>query len=207
MAQEGTNPNQTTRPQNRHHNSSSKRPPRNLNPLQRGIQDFITSNLPRETLSKHGLIPETLLSHLPKRFTVYEPLLLLPVNALTTPPAWSTLYKELTTRQRQTLYATLVKAFSRTGVTHVAINAPIALTDTQGSENRMRSPAGLIPLYGDFGPVSSSGTEAQPTAEDLQRAFWVRTMQNHGIVQIWAPLYTMFSRGNITEKARLLGQG
>jgi tRNA wybutosine-synthesizing protein 2 len=32
-------------------------------------------------------------------------------------------------------------------------------------------------------------------------------MQNQGILQIWAPLYTMFSRGNITEKARILGQG
>ncbi|KAB8073999.1 S-adenosyl-L-methionine-dependent methyltransferase [Aspergillus leporis] len=194
----------TNRPTNRSH--KGKRPPRNLNPLQRGIQEFVSNNLSPETLSKHGLFPETLLSHLPKRFTVYEPMLLLPVNALSTPPAWSALYNELSSSQRVALYASLVKSFSRTGVTHVAINTPIALTDTQGSENRMRSPAGLIPLYGDFGTMSLS-RDGQPTEVDLQRAFWVRTMQNHGIVQIWAPLYTMFSRGNITEKARILGQG
>ncbi|KAJ5152389.1 hypothetical protein N7492_010684 [Penicillium capsulatum] len=92
----------------------------------------------------------------------------------------------------------------------MAINAPIALTSTQGQENRMRSPAGLIPLYGDFGDSSlalPTGEDAQPAAKDLQNTLWVRTVQNQGIIQIWAPLYTMFSRGNVTEKARILGQG
>ncbi|KAE8394066.1 S-adenosyl-L-methionine-dependent methyltransferase [Aspergillus alliaceus] len=178
-----------------------------LNPLQRGIQDFVAQTLPPEALSKYGLSNETLHSHLPKRFTVYEPLLLLPVNAFTTPAPWSALYRDLTNAQREALYASLVQAFSRMGVTHVAINAPIAPTDTQGHENRMRSPAGLVPLYGDFGPVAPSHGDGQPTDSDLKKAFWVRTMQNHGIVQVWAPLYTMFSRGNVTEKARVLGQG
>lgn len=49
--------------------------------------------------------------------------------------------------------------------------------------------------------------EGQPSETDLQQALWVSTVQNHGIVQIWAPLYTMFSRGNVTEKARILGYG
>ncbi|PYH44524.1 tRNA(Phe) (4-demethylwyosine(37)-C(7)) aminocarboxypropyltransferase [Aspergillus saccharolyticus JOP 1030-1] len=190
-----------------------------LNPLHHSIQAFITQHLPPDTLAKHNLT----LTSLPKRFTIYEPLLLLPVNALTTPPAWHSLYQELTAAQRQTLFATLLQSFSRYGLTHVAMNAPIALTDpNSGAENRIRSPGGLIPLYGDFGPmppaspsfacpakVEAEGEAALacPTSRDLEQAFWVRTVQNHGIVQIWAPLYTMFSRGNITEKARILGNG
>ncbi|KAE8314139.1 S-adenosyl-L-methionine-dependent methyltransferase [Aspergillus transmontanensis] len=205
----------TTKKPSRHEKGSKKAPQKTFNPLQIGIQDFMINNISPETLSQYGLSSETLHSSLPKRFTVYEPMLLLPVNAFSSPPAWSALYQSLTAPQQQTLYASLAKAFSRMGVTHVAINAPIALTDTQGQENRMRSPAGLVPLYGDFGPLppaagpvsSSAGEEGQPSDEDLEQAFWVRTMQNHGIVQIWAPLYTMFSRGNVTEKARVLGHG
>lgn len=102
----------------------------------------------------------------------------------------------------------MVNSFHGMGVTHVAANAPIAPTDPQGQENRIRSPVGLVPLYGDFGPPpSADGENVQPSETDLQSAFWVRTVQNHGIAQTWAPLYTMFSRGNITEKARVLGQG
>ncbi|RAH69634.1 tRNA(Phe) (4-demethylwyosine(37)-C(7)) aminocarboxypropyltransferase [Aspergillus aculeatinus CBS 121060] len=197
--------------------TSSPRPPRKprkqtLNPLHHGIQAFITQHLPADTLAKHNLT----LTSLPKRFTIYEPLLLLPVNAFTTPPAWHSLYEDLTATQRQTLYTTLLQSFARYGLTHVAMNAPIALTDpNSGAENRIRSPGGLIPLYGDFGPLpDASASQGQgegeaaiacPSATDLEQAFWVRTVQNHGIVQIWAPLYTMFSRGNITEKARILG--
>ncbi|PWY95829.1 hypothetical protein BO94DRAFT_482702 [Aspergillus sclerotioniger CBS 115572] len=200
-------PHRTPRGKGNNGTKNTNRAPKLLNPLQKGIQEYLTHHLPQATLTKYNL--ETLLSSLPKRFTVYEPLLLLPVNALSSPPSWSALYTDLTPAQRETLFACIVQAFSRSGVTHVAINAPIALTGAQGQENRMRSPAGLVPLYGDFGPmVSDNGMgEQQPTEEDLGRAFWVRTMQNHGIVQIWAPLYTMFSRGNVTEKARILGAG
>ncbi|KAF9886392.1 hypothetical protein FE257_011537 [Aspergillus nanangensis] len=135
-------------------------------------------------------------------------MLLLPANAFQSPPAWGSIYKALNGDQKRALYASISSAFSRLGVTHVAINAPIVLTDTLGQENRMRSPVGLIPLHGDFGPLPSRDREdIQPNIDDFQRAFWVRTVQNHGIVQTWAPLYTMFSRGNITEKARILGHG
>ncbi|RHZ64692.1 tRNA(Phe) (4-demethylwyosine(37)-C(7)) aminocarboxypropyltransferase [Aspergillus thermomutatus] len=190
-----------------HHSREPKRRAKSSNPLRRGIQEFVTRHIPSDDLAKHGLLLETLESALPKRFTVYEPLLLLPVNALSDPPAWGSLYAGLDSQKRQFLFESISKAFGRMGVTHIAMNAPIAPTNTQGGENRMRSPAGLIPLYGDFGPAPSGDGDAQLTRENLQRAFWVRTMQNQGIVQIWAPLYTMFSRGNITEKARILGQG
>ncbi|KAL5362384.1 S-adenosyl-L-methionine-dependent methyltransferase [Aspergillus floccosus] len=187
--------------------NDGKRPPKKkgLNPLQRAIQDFVTHHLSRSLPSDHGLSQDALSSCFPKRFSIYEPMLLLPVNAFDTHP-WSAVYKALSTEEKEALYATIAQNFSRQGVTHVAINAPIVPTDMQGQENRMRSPVGLIPLYGDFGPVSSGqGEDVQPTEDDFQRAFWVRTVQIRGIEQVWAPLHTMFSRGNITEKLRILG--
>lgn len=192
----------------RPHQGKNKRPGKNaINPLQAGIRDFI-AHLSQSVLQKYELESEALLSSLPKRFTVYEPMLLLSTNAFNAPPAWGMLYTSLDEIQRMNLYESIVKSFSKMGVTHIAMNAPIAPKDAHGKENRMRSPVGLVPLYGDFGPSpSGNGEDTQPTEADLQKAFWVRTMQNHGIVQVWAPLYTMFSRGNITEKARILGQG
>lgn len=93
-------------------------------------------------------------------------------------------------------------------LTHLAINSGIPLhtaEQTQGEqdehENFMRTPSGLIMLHGDFGPALSP--LQRPAPEDFDQAFWVSTKQN-GLVQVWAPRYTMFSRGNIKEKARLL---
>lgn len=192
------------------HQEGTNRPTKKkkgLNPLQRGIKDFITTSLPPSVLGERGLSTDTLDFALPKRFIVYEPMLLLSANALITPPAWGALYDFLDTEQRQSLHASIVRAFSSMGVTHLAVNAPIASIDTQGEENRMRSPGGLVPLYGDFGPhPHRTDKDGEPSEADFQNAFWVRTVQNQGIVQIWAPVYTMFSRGNITEKARILGQ-
>ena len=185
-----------------------KRPPKNAHPLQKGIREFVTTQLPPSLLSEYGLSIDALVNSLPKRYTVYQPLLLLPANALNTPPAWGALYTALDDQQRKSLYESMAKSFRGMGVTHVAVNAPIAPTDPQGQENRIRSPVGLVPLHGDFGPPPFvDGEKVQPSETDLQSAFWVHTVQNHGIVQTWAPLYTMFSRGNITEKARVLGQG
>lgn len=188
----------------------AKRPPKNPNALQAGIKEFLSNSNLQPLLSELGLSIDELTSALPKRFNTYEPLLLLPANTFQAPPAWGSFYAALTPEQREALYASIAKHSRRLGVTHIAVNAPIALTN-KGEENRIRSPAGLIPLYGDFGDTPSSSAtgeeNARPSKSELERAFWVRTVQNHGIVQIWAPLYTMFSRGNITEKARILGQG
>lgn len=70
-----------------------------------------------------------------------------------------------------------------------------------GPENILRTPSGLIMLYGNFGPALPP--EQSPGEKDFEEAFWVSTKQN-GIVQVWAPRYTMFSRGNVKEKARIL---
>lgn len=192
-----------------HQKENTSRPTKkktSLNPLQKGIKDFITTGLPPSALSEHGFSLETLPSALPKRFTIYEPLLLLSPNALTTPSEWGALYASLDTQQRQVLHTSIVRAFRSTGVTHLAINAPIASTDDHGKENRMRSPGGLVPLHGDFGGDPRQQDSVPPGPSDFQNALWVRTVQNKGIVQVWAPVYTMFSRGNVTEKARILGQ-
>ena len=169
---------------------------RNSNPLQAAIREFLT------TLAESSDDP-IIQQPLPKRYTIFPPLLLLPANAFSIPKTWGSFYADrLDDQQRHHLYEIIVKAFSKAGVTHLAVSAPIALTDSHGNENRMRSPTGLIRLCGDFGLVPSDGES--PTESDFEIALWVHTVQNHGIVQIWSPLYTMFSRGNITEKARIL---
>ncbi|KAL3472114.1 S-adenosyl-L-methionine-dependent methyltransferase [Aspergillus californicus] len=182
-----------------------------MNPLQKGIKGFITTHISPSHLSQNNVSPDNLISSLPKRYTIYEPMLLLSPNAFTHPPAWRWLYESLKEDQKDTLYASIASEFKHLGITHIAVNAPIILTNSQGFENRMRSPSGLVPLLGDFGPPVSGdhGPEKsmQSTETEYKRAFWVRTVQNHGIVQTWAPLYTMFSRGNITEKARIVDCG
>ena len=168
-----------------------------------------------ETAEKTKKLIQQPTTTLPKRFTIYPPLLLLPANTFTIPSTWGNFYNTVlknNPKLRQILYETIVKRFNSKAaadVSHLAMNAPISLIDAYGNENRMRSPTGLIPLYGDFGPPpvglhNTNNSDDMPSELDFQRALWVRTVQNHGIVQIWSPLHTMFSRGNITEKTRIL---
>ena len=115
-----------------------KRPAKNsmsMNPLQAAIQGFIISRLPSGTIHDHGLDPNNLAPFLPKRFTIYEPLLLLPTNAFNTSPAWHRLYTSLDGNERHALYEFIVNSFAKKGVTHLAINSPILQMDTQGNEN------------------------------------------------------------------------
>src|SRR2546423_1828954 len=194
------------------------------NPLQRALFDFLEQH---HSVSSNGStcsIAQDLISKLPKRYSLYPPFLLLPTNIFTAPPAWRDFCSGLSAAEKEEMYACIARTFSRQGseVTHIAVNAPIAAeVDTNGGEgksreaNTMRSPTGLVPLYGDWGPrnlVTPVGGDGlfevgQPTKEDLRRAFWARAVQNGGVVQVWAPLWTMFSRGNVKEKARILGEG
>lgn len=84
--------------------------------------------------------------------------------------------------------ASLLKA---NNCSHAAINTPIPDDDI------VRRPR-ITPLIGDFGPFFDTFSQ-----ENAQRSFWCTSKQNE-IYQTWAPLYTMFSRGNITEKKRAL---
>lgn len=73
---------------------------------------------------------------------------------------------------------------------------------TQETPNILRSPLNsFTPLHNDFGP--SLPAHHVPTRDDFAKAFWCTVRQN-GIFQTWAPRYTMFSRGNLSEKTRLL---
>jgi tRNA wybutosine-synthesizing protein 2 len=194
------------------------------NPLQAGIADFLAQCDPQGGNLAVRSSVENLISNLPKRYTLYPPLLLLPANIFEATPEWKAFLAELSFTEKQQLCARISAAFKcqRSDITHIAINAPISAeleADAGQHEgvvaNITRSPAGLVPLYGDWGPrnllakVDGAGPPqtGQPTREDFERAFWVSAVQNRGVVQVWAPLWTMFSRGNIKEKARILGEG
>ena len=121
---------------------------------------------------------KTLLRECPRRFSLYSPLLLLPAGSFAS-PLWESYLASLPSVTLSAFYAHLATSLC---ATHLAVNAPIP------SSSALRSPTGLTPLYGSF--------------EDL----WVSTVQS-GIYQTWAPAHTMFSRGNVKEKARVLGFG
>ncbi|GKT47080.1 tRNA wybutosine-synthesizing protein 3 [Colletotrichum spaethianum] len=127
---------------------------------------------------------------------------------------WRTLlsHPDLTGDKIHQLWDAILRDVSKTGsstLTHLAVNEGIPLQTgartgdelaADKAENILRTPSGLKILHGDFGPPSNP---AKPSAEDFEAAFWVSTKQN-GIYQTWAPRWTMFSRGNIKEKTRLL---
>jgi tRNA wybutosine-synthesizing protein 2 len=150
----------------------------------------------------------------PKRWVVYEPMVLLPSGSFASRP-WEHLLGHLTASQRDELWSGVLSRISKTygrPLTHLAVNDGIPLHVGQDDlaagvckENILRSPSGLKMLYGDFGrneTVSSEEDESSANSK-FEKAFWVSTKQN-GIHQIWAPRWTMFSRGNVKEKARLL---
>ncbi|KAI6796995.1 hypothetical protein KC360_g4223 [Hortaea werneckii] len=100
--------------------------------------------------------------------------------------------------QLQHLYALIAKHLK---ITHIAVTRPIPLEDEgDGAENIIRAPTNFQPLFGDFGPPMA---QSPPSPSDFEAAYWVVAKQN-GVNQIWAPRWTMFSRGNVSEKARLM---
>ncbi|KAL5347205.1 S-adenosylmethionine-dependent methyltransferase [Pseudogymnoascus australis] len=175
---------------------------------------------------------EGLLASVPKRWTVYAPLVLLPTGSLSS-EAWREVLEHAPREAVEELWQGVLDAIARVGggekVTHLAINHPIP--GSEEDENVIRAPSHLRMLLGDFGPAISAqrwalgpgspgkeagtgGVEGESEGDgegrigerDFERAFWVRTRQN-GIFQSWAPRWTMFSRGNVTEKARVLSFG
>jgi tRNA wybutosine-synthesizing protein 2 len=173
------------------------------NPLLKGLRTALNA-LPHEILLSLNLSIESLYTSFPTSYSVYKPMLLLPPNTFTS-SAWTILlsaYSPTSTLFHE-LWETLAIAI---GTTHIALNAGIPLqnsTSETSSENILRSPTNLTPLYGSFGPLPSPQTISKPTVDDFRSALWVTHAQN-GIHQTWTPLYTMFSRGNIREKTRLL---
>lgn len=177
--------------------------PETHSPIQEAVQQWLT----RWQLgsSDNGL--DELLKTAPKRFTVYDPMVLLPSGSFNS-PEWTTLLSTCDEDVKASFWRLILEEISKVGkaevkpLTNLAINQGIPLhKDGIDEENVLRSPTGLQILYGDFG--SARTTEEQPTAQEFDEAFWVTTKQNQ-IHQTWAPRWTMFSRGNVKEKARLL---
>jgi tRNA wybutosine-synthesizing protein 2 len=172
------------------------------NPLRRALKEALQL-LPPETLLSLNLTVDQLVSTFPDSYSVYTPLLLLPSSSLG--PDWKQLISTHAS-ELQTLWSHLAPAFS---CTQIALNSPIPPSNASSSthfsdkDNILRSPVNITPLHGSFGPAPTSQSLSAPTQKDFDDALWVSTMQN-GIRQTWAPLYTMFSRGNVKEKARIL---
>jgi len=182
-------------------------------PIRRVLKVALAA-LPPDLLSSLQLSLDDLLNPFPSTYVVYPPMLLL-YNWANTSPSWKKLLDTHPPRSPviQSIWSRVAAAV---GATHVAINASIppriegssggeASIDNASAENILRSPINIMPIYGNFGlsPDISTPYGAHPNADAFQQAFWVKHTQN-GIHQIWAPLYTMFSRGNIREKTRVL---
>jgi tRNA wybutosine-synthesizing protein 2 len=188
-----------------------------LGPIQEAISEWLET-LTELLLRKTGTTRSDLVEHAPKRWSIYEPMLLLPSGSFQD-TAWRALLQHpdetnLSCLWRGILHAVWKKEGGKE-LTHLAINCGIPLKQSSHSvpipsaspftsqENILRSPSGLVLLHGSFGPPLSPSAALAPTAQDFAAAFWVSTKQN-SIVQTWAPRHTMFSRGNIKEKARVL---
>lgn len=177
-----------------------------LNPLQHALLDSVES-LPSSNPAK--VFFETnkheLEQHVPKSYVVYHLLLLLPVN-FPGHSLWVQFLEALhfDAGDEHNFFSNVA---CRMQVNHLAKNEPIAAKTLDSSEtvveNSIRSPSNIQPLFGDFEPQWPPFPVHIPSEQDFEKAFWASTCQN-GITQIWAPRYTMFSGGNVTEKARIL---
>ncbi|PMD65362.1 uncharacterized protein K444DRAFT_640295 [Hyaloscypha bicolor E] len=186
-----------------------------LAPIEIAVRSWLEL-LGQDLLNGGDSYVENLLSRAPKRWVVYSPMVLLPPGSFGQ-QWWEAVGSEqVASRYAVELWTLLLenigKREGKGPLTHLAVNAEIPLHKdpspnfdgerlVESIENVLRTPSGLIMLHGDFGPVLSP--ETVPTEKDFEDAFWVSTKQN-GIIQVWAPRYTMFSRGNVKEKARLL---
>jgi tRNA wybutosine-synthesizing protein 2 len=165
--------------------------PPQTNPLHKALTHAISA-LPPSTLADLHLTPSTLVSAFPVSYSIYPPLLLLPAHALSSAP-WKLLSTNATALS--SLWPAVTTAMH---VSHMALNSPIpASTAHANEENILRSPFNITPLYGAFGPNTHHAVPA------FASALWVSATQN-GIRQTWSPLHTMFSRGNMREKTRVL---
>ncbi|KAF1927832.1 uncharacterized protein M421DRAFT_64243 [Didymella exigua CBS 183.55] len=174
------------------------------NPLRRAVRSALQS-LPPDALTSanHPTDIDSLVSSFPDSYSVYKPLLLLPSISLN--PPWT----HLINSHAHTLEQVWTHVAAALDCTHIALNSPIPASNaasaahSSDAANELRSPVNLAPLHGSFGPRPTPQTLRAPTPRDFDDALWVGVVQN-GIRQTWAPLYTMFSRGNVKEKARIL---
>lgn len=158
-----------------------------------------------------NVLTDDVISVLPSRWSLYPPLLLLPSNTFET-NIWIGFVSKMggATWVDEFYKRVLAKLTNNSNIyTHIAINKPIV-----ENSNVMRVPINLLPVYGDFGINLYSTQDKEkteiseqlltsPTEQDFKKLFWCTSNQN-GITQFWCPVFTMFSRGNIKEKIRIL---
>ncbi|KAK9240518.1 S-adenosyl-L-methionine-dependent methyltransferase [Lipomyces kononenkoae] len=166
--------------------------------------DRSSSNLKRAVLSvlQSLIVPSLsteqlvqILHKVPQRYYIYGQFLLLSSGSFESIPEWLSL-AQYDANFVNEFYKLLA---DKMNVTHIAQNAPIS----GDNDNAMRKPTSLVCLYGDYGLDVNRDSILAPSREHFMRELWAVTRQNN-IRQTWAPRYTMFSRGNIKEKARVL---
>ncbi|KAF2721541.1 hypothetical protein K431DRAFT_294132 [Polychaeton citri CBS 116435] len=164
--------------------------------MDRAVRDWINNN---DGPPSPSINADILAKRLNKSYTIHGNLLLLPSSALQQVELEDTVGTDGWDRIIEDLYKCISIQLK---ITHIAVNHPIPLHSKIGSgeDNVIRSPTNFQPVFGDFGPTTCS---SPPTQSDLSTALWVTAKQN-GIYQTWAPRWTMFSRGNVKEKARIL---
>lgn len=175
-----------------------------LNPLAQTISHWL-HELPYEKCE--GSFASDIVLSYSWTYAIYPPLLLLPPTTLSNLSSIFASKGQSRPEDLFSLHCLLSREFK---TSHIAVNAPILASASQEASvpvgghpeaNILRSPTGLAPVYGDFGPALP--LDHVPTITEFSLAFWCTAQQN-GIFQTWAPRYTMFSRGNISEKARIL---
>ena len=176
------------------------------NPISEAVRQWLAS-VPSPQTADASPGADELVQTAPKRWVIYEPMVLLPSGSFNSAP-WTTLLAVVPRDRKTTLWQHILDELSKTSkenLTHLAVNEgiPLAQGPAGEAENILRSPSGLRMLHGNFGPASTTSSSPDADEDDFDRAFWVSTKQN-GIHQVWAPRWTMFSRGNVKEKARLL---
>ena len=120
---------------------------------------------------------------LPKIYMKYGNFILLKYTAFID-PSWSALLSEIENDKKDELYNIILNNYKGTRL------AQVGFTE---KDDLVRKP-NCKPLYGDFGIIES---------DLFDDHFWCTFKQN-GLYQTWAPMRTMFSKGNIKEKARVL---
>lgn len=122
-----------------------------------------------------------ILEHVPTRFTIYSPVMLL--NNSTVRTFAHECFQKLTQDELNLIFDKMIEQYK---IEIIAINKPIE------EEDLMRQPHNLQILH-------HQGNDSDIKIDDI----WCKVKQN-GIWQIWNPMFTMFSRGNIKEKKRIL---
>lgn len=132
-------------------------------------------------------------SLVPNKWQVYPPMVLLQANSVETE-----IFQNLLKNIDSDLFWSEILAKCWKNCTHILVNKPIVET-----ANEKRIPYNIVTIHGDFGPPVTNESLESPSEADFNDLFWCSVVQNK-VLQTWAPRYTMFSRGNIVEKQRVL---